>query len=270
MERKAYSETEDYSETMRAPDDIVTIPKLDAEKYPNNADMIRIHACLMSIPSQLASDKMGFQHLGIEKVRGSGKRLYGTAISWLENAGIALRCRNLLSVDPPLENNVDGDTFKLYLCDTGLLMALSGYQDVHDIVMGDPYANNGSLMGNAVANALYGKGYPLYHYAKKNSTSEIDFVMKHAGSVCLVEVRSGRNKRSESLKTMLAEKNRRRTGIRVREGNVAMDVNGALHMPLYGPCFTEGPPAPDLPPVDVEAMNRSFTGADGSHGEDDP
>ena len=267
---KAYSETDDYSETMRALDDIVTILKLDAGKYSNNADMMRIHACLMSIPSQLASDKRGFQYLDIEKVKGSGKRLYGTSISWLENAGIALRCRNLLSVDPPLENNVDEDTFKLYLCDTGLLMALSGYQDVHEIVMGDPYVNNGSLMENAVANALYRKGHPLYYYAKKNSTLEIDFVMKHAGSVCPVEVKSGRNKRSKSLNTLLAEKNRRRTGIKVCEGNVATGVNGAVHMPQYGPCLMGGSPAPDFPPVDVEAMNRSFTGADGSHGEDDP
>ena len=261
---KAYSETNDYSEVMKVLDDIVTILRLDAGKYSNNADMMRIHSCLMSIPSQLANNRKSFQYYDIEKIKGSGKRLYGTSISWLENAGIALKCRNLLSVDPPLENNIEEDTYKLFLCDTGLLMSLSRYQDVHEIVMGDPYVNNGSLMENAVANALYRKGYPLYYYAKKNSTLEIDFVIKHAGSVCMIEVKSGRNKRSKSLNTMLAEKNRNRSGIKVCEDNITMDVNGALHMPLYGPCLMEGPSIPDFPPVDVEAVNKSFTDTDGN------
>ena len=62
-------------------------------------------------------------------------------------------------------------------------MSLNRYQDVQEIVNGDPFTNNGSLMENAVANALHRKGYPLYYYAKKNSTLEVDFVMKYDNKV---------------------------------------------------------------------------------------
>ena len=51
----------------------------------------------------------------------------------------------------------------------GLLMALCRYRDVQGIIAGDPFTNNGVLMENAVANALYRKVYPLYYHSNLNS-----------------------------------------------------------------------------------------------------
>lgn len=255
---KAYAETRDYGRVMERLDDIVSILKLDAGKYSSKSDIMRIHACLQSIPSQIASDKRSFQYYDIEKVKGSGKREYGSALDWLVNAGIALKCNNLLSVDPPLDGNKEEETFKIYICDTGLLMSLSRYQDVQEIVNGDPFTNNGSLMENAVANALHRKGYPLYYYAKKNSTLEVDFVMKYDNKVCITEVKSGRNKRSKSLNTLLSEKDRNRMGFKVCDGNVETDSNGAIHLPLYGACLIHEQPIPKIEPLDIESINDLY------------
>ena len=257
---RVYSETQDYNSVMERLDDILNILLLDAGRYSSKGSMMRIHACLKSIPSQLADDKRSFQYYDIEKVKGAGKRTYGSSIDWLVNAGIALKCRNLLSVDPPLDVNAEEDTYKLYLCDTGLFMALCRYQDVQEIILGDPFTNNGILMENAVANALHRKGYQLYYHSKRNSTLEVDFVMKYHGRVCIMEVKSGRNKRSKSMNTLLSEDNRNRTGIKVCEGNIERDRNGALHLPLYGACLIDGPSAPDVPSIDIDAINRMSVG----------
>ncbi len=256
---KAYSETGDYAETVKRLDEIVAILRIDAGKYSPKSDVMRIQACLQSIPSQLAGGNRSFQYYDIEKKKGTGKREYGTALEWLENAGIALRCRNLLSVDPPLDNNVDGDAFKMYLCDTGILMSLCGYRDVQEIVAGDPFTNNGMLMENATADALASKGYPLYYYAKKDSTLEVDFVLKYKGKVCIAEIKSGKHKRSRSLSMLLSEKNRNRMGLKVCDNNVMTDVNGVMHLPLYGPSFLEGPEVPRIARVDVDEINRRYS-----------
>ena len=259
---KAYSESGDYGEVTKRLDEIVAILKLDAGKYSSKSDIMRIHACLQSIPSQIASENRSFQYYDIEKKKGTGKREYGTALEWLENAGIALRCRNLKSLEPPLDNNADDETFKMYLCDTGIMMSLCGYRDVQEIVTGDPFTNNGRLMENAIADALVSKGYPLYYHAKKDSTLELDFVMKNKGKVCILEVKSGKKKRSRSLSTVLSEKNRNRMGIKVCNNNVMVDVNGVTHLPLYGPSFLEEPPTPVIDKIDIDSFNRRYEGSE--------
>ena len=252
---EAYSRTRDYTESMRELDMILGILRLDVSRYSPRKDIMRISACMDSIPSQLADDKKSFRYSDIEKIKGVGKREYGSSIDWLINAGVVLKCNNLLSVDPPLDMNMEEDTFKLYLCDTGLMMALCGYRDVQSIITGDPFVNNGVLMENAVACALHAKGYPLFYHAKKNSTLEVDFVMKYEDRVCIIEVKSGASKRSKSLNTLLAEPNRNRMGYKVCEGNVSTDVNKAIHIPLYGPWLFDEPSIPEVPPMDMECIN---------------
>lgn len=255
---KVYSETRDYGLVRKQLDRILDVVRTDSARYSSKIDMMRVFACMESIPSQLANEKRSFQYVDVEKIKGAGKRVYGSSIDWLINSGLVLRCHNLLSVDPPLNANMEDDTYKLYMCDTGLLMALSRYQDVQEIVMGDPFINNGILMENAIANALHRKGYPLYYHAKKNSTLEVDFVLRYEGRTCIMEVKSGRKKHSKSLNTLLREPGRNRMGVKVCSGNHSVDENGAVHMPLYGPCLMKPPQMPDIPPVDIEGANMRF------------
>lgn len=246
---KAYSETKDYSLVKPVIRDILNILMVDVGKYSDiTADKMKIIACMESIPSQLASDKRRFQFQDIEKKSG-GRRRYGDALDWLISAGMAYRCSNLRSVDPPLSQNMKETMFKVYMCDTGLLLGMMGGSTPGAIITSDPFSNNGIVMENAVAAELVKKGYPLYYYAKEGSTLEIDFVMDN-GPIQLVEVKSGRNKRSKSLNTLLSEKHRNREGIKICDGNVEMDDKGALHLPLYGACFLPEPLVDYIPPVE--------------------
>lgn len=256
-----YAETGDYGEVTKRLDEIVSILRLDAGRYSSKSDIMRIHACLQSIPAQLAGGNRSFQYYDIEKKKGTGKREYGTALEWLENAGIVLKCRNLHSIDPPLDNNADDDKFKMYLCDTGILMSLCGYRDVQEIVIGDPFTNNGMLMENATADALACKGHPLYYHAKEGSSLEVDFVLRYKGKICIAEIKSGKHKRSRSLSTLLSEKNRNRVGVKICNNNIMTDVNGVLHLPLYGPSFLEEPDVPSIESIDVNEINERYEGS---------
>ena len=245
---RVYSETRDYVATVSTIRDILRVLQTDVGKYSKNkTDKMKILACMESVPSQLASDRRRFQFTDIEKSSG-GRRRYGDALEWLINAGMGYRCYNLRSVDPPLSQNLKETMFKVYLCDTGLLMGLMDDAEPGAIVNSDPFANNGIVMENSVATALVKKGYPLYYYAKEGSTLEIDFVLNR-GTVTLLEVKSGRNKRSKSLNTLLGEKDRKRIGYKICEGNVQVDGNGAIHLPLYGACFLPESSIGDIPPV---------------------
>lgn len=121
--------------------------------------------------------------------------------------------------------------------------------DPADIVLKDTYSDHGAFMECAVAGALQKRGYPLYFYAKSNSTLEVDFVMRDGADVVLLEVKSGRNTRSKSLGILMSEKNRKRVGIRIMESNIEV-VNGIIKMPLFAPCFFRDAEIPNIPPVE--------------------
>ncbi len=242
---KTYSETGNYVKTREVIKDIITILNADVGRYSKRTDRMKILSCIGSIPSQLASDKRRFEYSAIEKKIGLGKSQYGDALEWLISSGMAYRCYNLRGIIPPLSQNVNLKSFKMYLCDTGILLGLMDDADVGAIVSSDPFANNGIVMENAVACSLIAKGYPLYYYAKENSTLEIDFVL-NTKEIDLIEVKSGRNKRSKSLNTLLAEKDRKRRGFKVCDNDISVGQNGAVHLPLYGTWFLPDSSVPDI------------------------
>ena len=252
---KTYANTRNYVKTKAVIKDILRILGSDVTKYSPNVDRMKIMATFESIPSQLASGKRNFQYSQIEKKTGVGERMYGDALEWLVNCGMVYRCWNLSSPVPPLSHNVKSNMFKLYACDTGLLLGLMDDADSNAIVNLDPYSNNGIVMENSIASMLVCKGYPLYYYAKIDSTLEIDFVIHDHSTIGLIEVKSGKNKRSKSLNTLLKEKDRNRKGYKVCKGNVSIDENGAIHLPLYGVAFLDESCPPDVPSLDIDDVN---------------
>ena len=122
--------------------------------------------------------------------------------------------------------------------------------DIDSLINRDPFANNGAFMENAVAAALVKKGYPPRFYGRDDSTLEIGFLINDGDGLDLLDVKSGRNKRSKSLTTLLAEKDRGRRGLKLAEGNVSVDKKGVVHLPLYGACFLRENGVAEIGPLD--------------------
>ncbi len=100
--------------------------------------------------------------------------------------------------------------------------------------------------------------HPPY-YAMKNSTLKIDFVIEMGRAPVLMEVKSGRNKRAKSLRTMMQDKDRNRIGYKVMDSNIGTDENGIIHLPLYAPCFFEDCQIRSLPlPPSSKKVNKAF------------
>ncbi len=244
---KAYTETGLYSEAVKVHKGIYDIICRDAKKYAiRPGDKLRIQECLDSIPRQLARESKIFNYTDIAMKKGYGRREYGSALLWLENAGIIDICRNLEEPAEPLGQKARRDSFKVYMKDTGLLTCMLGSDIASGIVNGDFYVNNGAVMENAVLEALVKKGYDVYFYHPMGRSIEIDFVLNLNGKIAAFEVKSGRSRRSRSLSMLIQSSDTVNVGIKVSNTDVSVDENGVIHIPLFGPCFLEDRREPDI------------------------
>ena len=197
----------------------------DVRKYADGLDQSRILNVFDHIPTQLAKENKKFQ---ISKVV-SGARFkdYRGCVEWLNDAGIVNVCYRLSFPELPLKGNYDDNKFKLYFCDTGLLVA-----SLEDEAQEDLRANSnfgvykGGLYENIVAEALKKQGYDLFYYKKDDSTLEEDFFVRTKTSLVSVEVKAC-NGRSKSLRTLIESSHYPdiKFGIKLGKANIGFENN---------------------------------------------
>lgn len=98
----------------------------------------------------------------------------------------------------PLNAYEKENEFKLYLNDTGLLMALFGFA-TKQALLNDKLKGfaKGGIFENFVAETLIKNGYTL-HFYKPNDDSELEFLIEKDGEVVPIEVKAG-NTATKSL-----------------------------------------------------------------------
>ena len=176
--------------------------KEDIRKYAQGVDHTRILNALNSIASQLAKENKKFQISKVEK--NARFRDYRGCAEWLVDAGIVNACYCLNDVELPLSGNCDTDKFKLYFCDTGLLVSLLDEESQEDLRANKNLGvYKGALYENIVSEALVKTGYKLYYYKKENATLEEDFFIRSANNLIPVEVKA-QGGRSKSLRTLIS------------------------------------------------------------------
>lgn len=94
----------------------------DIAKFADSPDRTKAQACFDSIPAQLAKDNKKFMYRYVS--RGGRASQYESSIDWLENAGLINRCYCIADLACPLNGFKDYSSFKVYMSDTGLLLAL--------------------------------------------------------------------------------------------------------------------------------------------------
>ena len=176
--------------------------KEDIRKYAQGVYQTRILNVFNSIASQLAKENKKFQISKVEK--NARFRDYRGCAEWLVDAGIVNACYCLNDVELLLSGNCDTDKFKLYFCDTGLLVSLLDEESQEDLRANKNLGvYKGALYENIVSEALIKTGYKLYYYKKENATLEEDFFIRSANNLIPVEVKA-QGGRSKSLRTLIS------------------------------------------------------------------
>ncbi len=218
----SYMESGTFEGSLALQHQLVTDYENDIVKYAEGLDKAKILSVYRSVPAQLAKENKKFQYSKVTK--GGRSKDYMGCIEWLKDAGLINVCECLQFPELPLKGNVNADKYKVYISDTGLLVA-----SLDDEAQIDLRANKnlgvykGALYENFVAEALIKQGYGLYYYSKENSTLEEDFFVRSANELIPVEVKSNTN-RSKSMRQLIKNDTYGdiRHGIKFTTGNVGI------------------------------------------------
>lgn len=208
--------------------------KLDVVKYAETSVRQKVLNTFDSIPAQLAKKNKKFSYVNIlEEDKNASERKYSSSIEWLKNAGIINYCYNLTEPAAPLKSNLRLDCFKIYVRDTGLLMAMYEEGIQRDILNGELYINEGAILENICAEEIQTRYNNIMYYEKK-SQLEIDFILNMDGVVTALKVKSGNNKQSKSLNSIVKNYKTVSRYIKLeKDTNIYVDNLGIEHYPLF-------------------------------------
>lgn len=204
----------------------------DVRKYATGLDQTRILNVFDSIAAQLAKENKKFQ---VTKVaRGARFADYRGCVEWLKDAGIINLCHAMQFPSLPIKGNCDADKFKIYMADTGLLVAQLDDESQQDLRANQNLGvYKGGLYENIVGDALSKLGYALAYYKKDDSTLEQDFFVRTATRLLPVEVKA-RGGNAQSMKTLIKSDHYEDIGwgVKLHGGNVGW-TGRVLTLPYF-------------------------------------
>ncbi len=229
----AFVKNKDFGEVQRIQEKILAAYDDDIALHAKGAEKAKVRACYDSLPKQLARENKKFKYSEVEKK--ATARKYGDSITWLKDANLAYLCYNVYEPYLPLSANGKENEFKVYVNDTGLLMARYGMQTKLAVLTGKILGNaKGGIYENLISEMLVKRGYSLNYYKTDNSSMEIEFVIERNGEVVPVEVKAG-NTASPSLNRFL-EQFHPSEAYKFVDGNIGT-TGGKITLPHYMAMF---------------------------------
>ena len=200
----------------------------DMNKYVKNSlETVKIEKVYKNIPVQLAKDKKTFKYNLIEA--NARKRMYEHPIEWLISSGMILSSNKIKKAEIPLKVYQDEEYFKLYLSDVGILVAMSEIR-FNDLILDKTFSFRGAITENYVAQEFTANDISLYYWTYGRN-AEVNFIIYNNDGIIPVEVKSGDNVRSTSLKFYISE-NKPKYSIRLSTRNFGFE-NNIKSIPLY-------------------------------------
>ena len=227
---QTFVNTKRMDEVLQMQRDIVRSYEDDMVKYAERKDKSVIRECFQSIPKQLSKENKKFQYSMVKK--GASASKFAGSLQWIEDAGIISRCNNLSITELPLAGNADQDVFKVYMRDMGLFVAMLEDGTQFDILQGNLLGYKGAIFEGLIADIFTKMGRKLYYFHKESSL-EVDFVIRYKGACTLVEVKAVTGN-TKSTKTILKhpEKYHVYHAIKLGDYNIGRSEQ-ILTLPLY-------------------------------------
>lgn len=243
---KTYVEEMDFDKVDRIKRNILNIYRADISKYAAGHEQ-KVTRIFDTIPSQLQRHEKKFRIGELEK--GARTRNYANAFFWLEESRVINVCYAASEPNIGLNLNRDDAKRKLYMADTGLLIAMAFSEK--DIQQGQLYKklmfdkmeiNKGMLVENIVAQMLVATGNKLYFYSnsshEKDDRMEIDFLVRKPSvtsrhNISPIEVKSSTHYTLTSLKKCMSKYGEYLAIPYVIHSADYMEKDGITFIPLY-------------------------------------
>ncbi|MBR3295245.1 MAG: ATP-binding protein [Clostridia bacterium] len=226
-----FIDTKDYTQIRHVLETIGMDYLDDMSKYQNNANEIKkTRLTYGTIAVQLSKKNTRFQYKLIKK--GGRAAEFENAIEWLNAANLIHRIYRVEQIAKPLENYRDIDDFKVYLSDMGLLCAQKEISAEDIFYMDTEHSDfKGGMTENFVHIQLVQSGFRPYFWRNDKGTKEVDFILSIGGKLIPVEIKSGDNVKSDSLKDYIRLFNPEWC-IRISEKNFGFE-NNIKSIPFY-------------------------------------
>ena len=205
----------------------------DFSKHVPKPQIAKVMQIWDSIPYQLAKENKKFVYNEAQK--GATARTFETAIEWLIKSGLIRRVPRVSKPAMPLKSYANSSgAFKLFLCDVGLMSAMSRL-DVRALVEGDSLfvEFKGALTEQFVCQELkLNDEIDIAYWANEPpNRAEIDFIIQSGMQIIPIEVKASTNLKSKSL-SVYREKYQPKTEIRTSQADYKKTGN-LSDIPLY-------------------------------------
>ncbi len=207
----------------------------------------KVKAIWDQIPGELQKHEKKFKLSSInEKAR---FRSYESSFMWLNDARLVNMCYNVTEPQVGMKLRRDDMSFKCYMADTGLLIshsfdekAIQGEELYQKLILDKLEINEGMLIENIVAQMFAASGHSLYFYSKDSDETadrmEVDFLIEkptltNAHNICPVEVKSGKNYTTSSLKKFQAKFPGQIYVPYIIHTRDYKEENGYVYLPIY-------------------------------------
>jgi len=237
---KVFKETDSFLEVKEVHKEIITTYQDDFPKYNKSKTLDFLNATFKHVATSLGKT---IKHSDIATAK---SREINKSIELLSNAKIISNIKYTNSSGLPLSIGEKKKKDKLYFLDVGLANHFQGltWTDINSIDS-DKNLSKGHLAEQFVAQHLLyrkdGSEIPELHYwfrDAKNSSAEIDFIIKQQSMIIPVEVKAGKTGSIKSLLIFTNEKKSEyaiRLDLKYRESNIEKLKSDTtlLNLPLY-------------------------------------
>ena len=226
-----YIENRDIKAVRKIQNDILKAYQRDFSKYSDPSQALKVSEIWQSVPFQLAKENKKFTYNDVKN--NARATTYQQSIEWLKNAGLIHIVYQLRAAKLPISGYADYSKFKVYILDTGLLGALLNLSS--DIILKPNelfLEYNGAFVENYTCLELLKTLEQDIFYWSSEREAEVDFVFQWENDIYPLEVKSGTNRNTKSLRSY-ADKFQPKLLLRASPRNF-MTSDEFINIPLYG------------------------------------
>lgn len=244
---KTFVETKDYDKVDQVKRTILQVYANDISKYAAGLEH-KVKSIFEQIPAQLQKHEKKFRLSSLET--GAAYRDYDDSFFWLSDAGIVNICYNCTAPNVGLRLNMERNTLKCYMGDTGLLVSHAFDENgkvpielYKKLQFGKLEVNEGMIVENLVAQMLRTSGHKLYFYSNSSREDasermEIDFLtakskLTSRHNIMPIEVKSSERYKLSSLRKCMDKFGEYLTTPVVLHGADLKEENGIVFLPVY-------------------------------------